>query len=215
MVGMEKYPGIGNRLIICDVCGFKFRVKQTTRIADKYNTLNQLIVCHKCNERSNPQFYPFTLPTEKLLSDPSYVRPESETLIYAPNPGAILPGQPRNLQALADPLSSYIYLIWEGPQNVGSQPILGYIITRSDPQYSYQFAINANTQSAAAYYLDITSDVSGSYLYQVAAISAIGTGPYSDGVLWQYPGTSAVVEYITGDDFYTIAGEDGTYLIGE
>lgn len=217
MTGVEKYPGIGNRLIICDVCGFKFRVKQTVQITDRYNTLNKAIVCKKCYEKANPQLYPFKLPKEQLLSEPTYVRPESEQLIYAPNPLADqLPSAPRNLTAMLDPLTNYIYLTWEGPENTGSSPILGYIVTRAEPQFAFQQVINANDQSPAAYYLDTTSDITAEYTYQVAAISELGTGPYSNYAFWPKQLVESPDTYnylITSDTLETITTGAGVAII--
>lgn len=217
MTGVEKYPGIGNRLIICDVCGFKTRVKYTVQINDRYNTLNKAIVCHKCYEKANPQLYPFKLPKEKLLTDPTYVRPESDDLIYADNPLADqLPSEPRNLVAQLDPLTNYVYLTWEGPLNVGSSPILGYRITRAEPQFAFQITINANDQSPAAYYLDITSDINSEYTYQVAAISELGIGPYSNYAFWPKQLVDSPTTYnylITSDTLETIVTGDGAAII--
>lgn len=213
MTGVERYPGIGNRLIICAVCGFKFRVKQTDRIEDKYNLLNKMIVCRACNEKANPQFYPFKLPVEKLLSDPTYVHPESEIITYAPNPGTILPSAPKNLQAHLDPLSNQIYLIWEGSENMGSQPILGYIIKRADPQFANLLVINANTQTPASYYLDTTADVNLRYTYQVATITAVGVSPYSNYAYWTMLVEDLSLPYIAADNQDILMTDDGYYIL--
>lgn len=209
---MKDYPGIDHRLIICDVCGFKFRVKDVTKVVDRYNPQNNMIVCHEDLDKLNPQFIPFKLPLEKLLTNPSMVRPEAEQLNYASNPLADqLPSAPRNLVANLDPLNNQIYLTWDGPLNVGSSPLLGYIITRAEPQQAYYFTIESNTNSPAAYYLDTSADVNSEYTYKIAAISNLGTGSYSNIAFWPIEVT-AHNYLITSDTLQTITTGSGAAI---
>lgn len=210
------YPGIEQRIIICDICGFKLRLKDVVRVQDRYNPQNQMIVCHKDLDKLNPQFIPFKLPREVLLSDPIMVRPESEHLNYVPMPlSDRLPGAPRFITITLDPLENLLYLTWQGPIDPGSSPVLGYIVKRADPMYAVLHIIEQNTDNPAAYFLDPTADPEGTYNYQIAAISTIGVGAYSDMAYWPYEGAvDPNIDYlITSDTEETITTGAGEAII--
>lgn len=210
----EKYPGIGNRLIICDVCGFKFRVKDTVKIIDRYNTQNQLIVCKADADKANPQLFPFKLPVEKLLSDPTYVRVESDDLTYVDNPlSDTLPSAPRNLSLALDSFDDYITLTWQGPDTVGSSPLLGYVIQRATPQLSYNSTIYTS-DIPNTIYKDTSADLSSEYTYKVAAYSELGIGAYSDFAFWPTKNVTDSINYlVVSQDNSVLTTGDGVYFI--
>lgn len=208
-----KYPGVDNHFIMCDICGFKFRVKDTVQVTDKFSPHYKMIVCKKDLDTTNPVLYPHTLPKENFLTNPTFVRPESNNLIYAPNPNSDrLPSAPRNLTATMDSLQNYIALNWEGPLDLGSSPILGYRVTRATPQLSYQDILISNTQSQAPYYLDISGDINAEYTYQVAAISDLGVGPYSNFAFWPRINVSLETNDLTTDTHITLSTDSGVYI---
>jgi len=56
---VTKYPGNERYFVLCDLCGKKFRKRDTVQIQDRFNLLNKLVVCHKDAERTNEQARPF------------------------------------------------------------------------------------------------------------------------------------------------------------
>ena len=210
----KGYPGTSKRPLICDVCGFKMRLEDVTQVSDRYNPQNKLMVCKKDLDKLNPQFIPHKIPKDTFLSTP-IVRPEPERLTYASNPlSDRLPGTPRDLIVVLEPLSNKLLLNWQGPIDVGSSPILGYVVTRASPQLSTQFVIESNTGTSASTYLDTSADINGEYTYQVAAFSVVGTGPYSNLAFWPIQTVPSDINYlITSDTLYVITTGDGVALI--
>lgn len=206
----DKYRGADHRFVICDVCGGKFRVYETVQIDDRYSTQNKMIVCKKDADKINPQIYPIYL-REELLSNKEYVRPEPTDLtVPLPNSDQ-LPGVPQNLRLEGAPLNNFILVTWDGPAQVGSSPILGYRITRADPQQSTQdFLVNVTDGSS---YIDITSDVDRNYTYQVAAYSILGLGPYTDFAYWPISMVNPDTTYIATDLTAIISTDSGDTLI--
>lgn len=178
--GHERRTGPGKAYILCDICGRKIRQEEAILITDRYNTLYGLLVCKSdATERENPQNRPWYV-RELQVQNPKLLRserPDQNTI----NPNSSMaPGAPQQVQIGMNSLTNTITLSWLGPIDGGTDPILGYVITRADPQLSYQFIIDANTGNAATYYQDTTGDPTQTYTYQIAAINIYGIGPYSD-----------------------------------
>lgn len=176
----EIYPGIDNRFVICDVCGKKFRVKDTVRIVDRYNLLNNMIVCLEDADKTNPQIKPIRIH-EDLLLRKDYVRPEATHMTYTNLENEDTIGSaPRNLVAIPDSSGIYVQLIWDGPLDYGNALVLGYKIYRGDQQVDILSVINPNTHSLATYYLDLSSDTSSEYFYAVSMVTDLGESGLSN-----------------------------------
>lgn len=181
---VERYPGIDNRFVICDVCGKKFRVKETTRITDRYNLENSMIVCFADADKVNPQIMPIYIQ-EDLLVRKDYVRPESTYFKYI-SPGTILPSAPTSLMVNLDQFLGAVLLTWNGPNNTGNSSVLGYRIYRCDDPVLGEFNVLVeNTNSPATMFVDYSAEISGIYyIYVVSIITAIGESPKSNEAYW-------------------------------
>ncbi len=177
-------PSRDNRYVICDVCGFKFHMKDTVKINDRYNRLNGLIVCRSDADKTNAQERPFNMGNENILASPTYVRPRQSLTYIANENDDRLPGPPTNGQALANPFYSYIDLYWDAPTDNGSSPIIGYKIQRAAPQLGPYDTIVTDTETSSTYYSDTSADISILYSFRVAAINGFGIGPYSVEFFW-------------------------------
>lgn len=176
----EIYPGIDNRFVICDVCGKKFRVKDTLRIVDRYNLLNNMIVCFADADKTNPQIKPIRIH-EDLLLRKDYVRPEATHMTYTNLENEDTIGSsPRNLVATVEALGNYVQLTWDGPLDYGNALVLGYRIYRGDQPTGILHVINSNTNSLATFYLDISSDIDNEYVYSVSMVTNLGESPLSN-----------------------------------
>lgn len=203
LTNIERYPGIDNRFVICDVCGKKFRVKDTVRITDRYNLLNSMIVCHADADKVNPQIKPIYIQ-EDLLVRKDYVRPEATIMTYV-DQGDTLPLAPKNLTVNVDSYSNKLLLTWEGPGNVGNVHFQGYRIYRSTDPYSGEFEVLVdNTHSGATIYLDTSAEIEGvNYIYAVAIVTDIGESPWSNYAYWPY---EVDVEHL-------IATQNGDFIV--
>lgn len=185
----HRYPGNLNYNVICDVCGIKLRAKDAIQIRDKYNTLNNLVVCRKDADKTNPQQLLGTVKPrqEKPLK---WVRPENETAtyVYAGTAAEIespassasdgrAAGAPQHLTIIGATASS-VELEWYGPDNAGSSPASGYVIQRESP-VGGGFSTLATLTQAALYYNDTSVSASTQYNYKVAIVNDSGTGDYS------------------------------------
>ncbi len=178
--GREIYPGVDNRFVICDVCGKKFRVRDTVRIVDRFNLLNNMIVCLADADQANPQIKPFYIQ-EDLLLRKDYVRPEATFMTYTNFENEDrLSTAPQYLVATVEPISREIQLIWQGALDPGNALLLGYRIYRADEAYGIFEIIVQNTHSSATYYLDESADVDSAYLYKVVAVTTLGLSPDSN-----------------------------------
>lgn len=176
----EIYPGIDNRFVICDVCGKKFRVKDTIKIQDRFNLLNNMIVCLADADKTNPQIKPIRI-YEDLLVKKDYVRPESTFFSYTNLENEDTIGSaPRDLIATLAPLTLNIQLIWDGPLYWGNALTLGYRVYRADGVTEIYTVINSNTNSLATYYLDSSGDIESVYSYRVSRITNLGESPLSN-----------------------------------
>lgn len=176
----EIYPGVDNRFVICDVCGKKFRVKDTVRIVDRFNLLNNMIVCFADADKANPQIKPIRIH-EDLLIRKDYVRPEATYMTYTNLENEDTIGSaPQNLIVNVEPLSRTLQLTWDGPLDYGNARVLGYKIYRGDQLLDILSVINSNTHSLATYYLDETASLDGEYVYSVAMVTELGDSPLSN-----------------------------------
>ncbi len=194
-----------NRWVICDICGFKFHSKDTVKVTDKYNRHYGLVVCKNDVDKTNAQDRPFTF-RETIVTSTDKIRPRQEATYLLNEYDDRLPGAPTNGQAMVDPIANYINLYWDAPLDNGSSAIIGYTVKRATPQLSTHTTIVAQTDSSAAYYQDVTGDVSTFYSYQVAAINTFGTGDYSVPFYW--PKLNVLWEDIN----YLTVSQDGTVL---
>ena len=209
----EHYPGIGNRKIICDLCGKQFRVKQTVQINDRYNLLNKMIVCLPCNEQTNPQVYP-VFPKETLLTNREYVRPPQPLSYVVQTNNSLLPSAPQNLSATYNSFSGGIQLTWGGPLNLGSGMLLGFSITIEDPAGAYPFPLVTNTNSVAGYYLDTANNPQGNYGYSVACITTAGMGTYCDPYYYPIqPNVDPLNYLVVSQTNYLLTTSQGSYIV--
>lgn len=205
MLKFRHHPGSGFVKVICDVCGGQFYRKDTLLIRDKYNFQNGLVVCRQDVDRINEQILPNHI-IDHPVSDPASLRPERADSFATNANDDRVPGAPKQLQALAGGVvTPIIELFWEGPDDNGSSPIIGYKVVRAYPQGGYFEIVIANTNSGASYYADVSSDLSLASAYKVAAINSFGTGAYSN-----------IAYYPTNfDDIrnYLLVSQTGNYLL--
>ena len=206
------FPGDGYMYVICDICGRKVRQKDTVVIRDRYNLQNNLVVCKEDADKPNPQLRPFYV-RERQLPNPKYVRGDvaDQYLSYT---STQVPSAPRLLNVTNEALSQQIMLTWQGPDNCGDSQIIGYRVTRAQPQLSTQFIVISDTLSYDTFCFDTTGIIGTYYTYQVAAINAAGVGPYSS--IFYYPSQiiDDTVEYIITDDtLYTLETDDTNLYI--
>ncbi len=200
-------PSRDMRHVICDVCGFKFHMKDTVKINDKYNRLYGLIVCKADADRTNAQDRPFNLNNETIIANPTYVRPRQDLTYIANSQDDRVPGAPTNGQALSNPFYSYIDLYWDAPTDNGSSPITGYIVQRAEPQLSTYVTVVSDTETSSTYYSDTSADIATSYSFRVAAINGFGTGAYSPDFFWPSD------ENMWHDINYLVLSQDSTQIV--
>lgn len=76
------YPGDGYYYGICDICGFKMRVKDLIFVeGETYNRINGLAVCKKDYSPAHLDQYRY-IPKDTFMSNPKKVRPEGETTFF-------------------------------------------------------------------------------------------------------------------------------------
>jgi len=213
---IERKTGPGYAYILCDVCGRKIRQKDAILITDRYNTQSNLLVCKNDADKTNPQNIPFSI-SELNITNPKLVRSEApDTNIVNPYDNRV-PSAPQLAIATIHPINSTIILQWQGPVDAGSGPIIGYIITRAEPQLTLDVTIESNTNINSTYYEDLTGDISVDYSYTIAAINTFGTGPStiayypvnrSDDILG-----STNKYLVTSQTSYTITTGSGVYIL--
>lgn len=190
---------------ICDVCGCKIRAVDAVIIRDKYNHLNNRVVCKNDVDKTNPQVRP-SYVRERVLINPELVRNDYTDRYVSETLSTRVPSAPRNLRATLSGISDVIALYWDGPENPGDSPVIGYRITRAWPQVATQEVIKSNTNSYNMYYEDTEGNINLFYTYQVAAINSAGVSAYSN--LAYYPS----LEDTTGVD-YILASDTGYFLV--
>jgi len=189
---ITTYPGDGSYYVMCDVCGRKFRRKDTVYITDKFNLQNRLVVCKADKDKAQPQLRPFKAREYKA---PKIVRPKPG-YVYVTNTGTnTLPSAPTLLVATGDPLITAIDVSWQGPDMSGSSAITGYNVYQAYPQLGVNILLA--TVSDCTFYQDTTSNISNFYTYQVAAVNSAGVGPLSNIAFWPYDNTDLSVTYLT------------------
>lgn len=218
--GRERRTGPGKAYILCDICGRKIRQEEAILITDRYNTLYGLLVCKSdATERENPQNRPWYV-RELQVQNPKLLRserPDQNTI----NPNSSMaPSAPQLLSANMNSLTNEIVLYWQGPIDGGTDPIIGYVITRANPQLAGQIIINANTGTNTTYYQDVAGDPTQLYTYQVAAINIYGVGPYSDIAFFPNnqvdPSIGANTRYLLASDTdFTITTGDGLFILAD
>lgn len=214
-MSLPKYshPGDGYMYVICDVCGKKVRQKDTVYIQDRFNTLNNRVVCKEDYEKTNPQNTPIKI-RETYRPDPVRVRSEpADRYVTYPN-SSIVPGAPRLLTATPSTLGTTIDLFWQAPDNSGDSPIIGYRVKRGFPQAAPLEVLESNTLSPNTYYMDDTGDINFFYTYQVAAINSAGVGPYSDIAYYPYEENTTGVDYLLASDtgYFLLTSDTGTLI---
>lgn len=205
---------------VCDICAKKVDRAKVKYINDKFSIYYGLVICKdhfnlKVNVPINIESY-----IEKPPSNPKTIRIQNKNPQYAddisPN---LLPGKPLNLTVEIDLLSlNKLVLRWDAPSQQGSSRLQGYVITRAEPQLSYQVVIEDNTETSATYYYDLTADITHEFTYSVAAINALGIGEFSELVYYPFKHVLAGVE--EGYRFYlsestthiSLVDGDGDYL---
>lgn len=209
-----KHPGSGYHYVRCQVCDRKIFAKDAIYISDKWNTLFGMLVCKRDADKTNPQSIPYYPRPEEPLIAP-YVTGDSPTdFVVNPNDDQV-PSAPMIISAQWDTLANGLTLFWLGPQKTGSSGIIGYRIQKANPQFSFDFVIEDNTNEVATTYTDTDLDVTDFVSYRVAAINSFGVGPYSEYFYWP----SVKVEYenvqfiITSDTMLVIETGDGDLLI--
>lgn len=176
--------------VICDICGFKFRRSQVTRITEKYNQANGLVVCHKDRDKLNMQDTPFRHRKEKVVN-PLFVRPEGDpnyaiittsdeiengdTVIEI---GTTAASEPLNLK-LDNIDSDGLRFSWMPPLSLGNGRMLGWKIERESPVGGGFSTLVSNTLSVALDYLDTTVVTGTQYGYRVSAVTTYGAGTAS------------------------------------
>ena len=186
---MRHYKS-GSYYVICDVCGRKLRQNQTVLIKDKHNLLNNMLVCKKDADKTNPQSYVRAVK-EHQIDSPKLIRSEgADQFVFASevdeiytadasDPTGRAPEVPR-LLFIAGATASQVELRWFGPEDSGSSAIKGYKIERESPTGGGFSTVTSDTQSVATYYKDTTVSASTQYNYRVSAINDYTTGSVSN-----------------------------------
>ena len=208
-IKFTQHPGSGYEYVLCDICGGKFRRKDTVYVQERYNYQNGLVVCKDDVDLINEQSLPNT-KHDRPIPHPHTLRPEGEDTFAVNENDDRVPGAPRNVSAVASTIDSSIELFWEGPFDAGSSGITGYLIKIADPQLSVYTTLEANTNSCSPYYDDTVSAVSGEYSYTVAAINSFGTGPDSEPAFYPALNVERSVNYllVSQDDSFLTTGDD-------
>jgi titin len=102
--------------------------------------------------------------------------PSNEVLATPINPG--LPSAPKNV--VATPGAGKIVVTWDAPDSVGTSPITGYSLYRSDN--GSQLSLLTTTGATTTAYTDTAVVPGHSYGYQVVAQNANGNGTVSSTV---------------------------------
>lgn len=182
MVAYERKTGPGLAYILCDICGRKIHQKDAVLITDKWNTHYGLLVCKHDVDKTNEQNRPFIV-RELQVQNPKLLRSERpDVLVTNPNSNTV-PGPIQQGSATMNSLTNTVVLTWLGPQNQGSDPILGYKITRAIPQDAYFLTISdiitSNGDATPTYYEDIDNVTLQPAIYYIYAVNKNGIGAIS------------------------------------
>lgn len=175
----ERKTGPGYAYILCDVCGRKIYQKDAILITDRYNTQSSLLVCKDDVDKTNPQNIPYSV-SETQVQNPKLLRSERPDVNTINELSSRAPSAPTQLTAVLHPLNNSVLLQWSGPNDVGTDPITGYVIIKSEPQLASEITIVADTGTPTPSYEDPTSGVGAECTYVVRAINAYGTSGNSN-----------------------------------
>lgn len=207
------------RYALCDICGFKYHIKDLIKVSNKNNRKYGLLLCKRDYEsnKPNPQDKP-KIVKERLLAYPDKMRPESEDTQYITNPlDDRAPGKPFAGEIYTDPLDGELTLVWGAPLDQGSSPITGYYIEYSVPRDYLYFVLTANSGTNVPYFKDTLHAATDYISYRVAAINGFGQGPMSDAFYWPVWESSRVPDgdwVLTGNADYIITGVGNIILAG-
>jgi hypothetical protein len=106
-------------------------------------------------------------------------------------PAAVAPGAPTGLAAVAG--DGQAWLSWTAPASSGGSAITDYLVQYSADGGENWFALDDGVAPTTS--VTVTSLTNGtSYLFRVAAVNAVGTGPWSEATLPVIPSTVTVIE---------------------
>lgn len=179
-----------DHFVICDICSRKVRRSEVTRVTDKYNLNYGLVVCKDDIEKTNAQNYP-DLPRKESVVDYKYVRPEQDpTYVLITTADEITNGDtvdfsgttagaPRSL-TLQYKTSTSVSFNWFSPESIGNRRLIGWAVKRESPVGGGFSDLTTNTNSVDMSYIDTTVLSGVQYNYKIAAVTAAGTGTFSD-----------------------------------
>lgn len=170
-----SHPGSGHVYVVCDICGVRFRRHETTVVRDKYNFQNNMVVCKRDRDQTNPQSIPYK-KKERLIDTTKGLRSEPSNSYVDITTDNRVPSAPRELSATGDHSGVYVAISWTGPLDPGTSSIVGYVVERIDGSgNATTFTISGNS----TYYVDLTADINSQYQYRIAAVNTAGQGAYS------------------------------------
>ncbi len=182
------------RRVICDQCGQEYRLKDVTKVTNKYNRQYGLIVCRSCKDLPNDQDRPIT-GKEIITSQPEMVRPRQEPTYVTNANDDRAPSAPTITKIVA--VDGVVTLYWDGPSDPGSSGITGYAIVRANPQLGIESTVTSDTGASHLWYADSSATLTTDYTYRVAAINSFGTGTYSDYGFYPTKNVPADIVYLT------------------
>jgi hypothetical protein len=210
---LKRYPGNEYYYVICDICGKQIRKKDAIYITDQYNKQNRLLVCKNDVDKRNEQSVPFTVKESKI---PTLTRPDAIGSDLSNANSSRVPSAPKLLKAYLDPINDVIDLSWFGPDDCGSDLIIGYAVYFTAPQLGTLQILMANTNNNLTFYQDYANVTSGSYAYGVRAINNFGMGAISE--LAYFPSYNDPLVFnqryvVRSDDGFTLQTGDGINII--
>lgn len=159
---------------ICDVCDRVMLRSDLIHVRDPYSLQCGLAVCRRCIDKTNTQSYPFSV-NERPVSSPETLRPPKSVVPISIGTSERAPTAPQNLVAFAS--GTTIMLSWDGPEQQGTSPIIGYQIERNMVAPDPWLVLSTE---AIMGYNDIQAVITETYTYRVAAVNSYGISPYSN-----------------------------------
>lgn len=212
MIRFTQGQGPQYRLTFCDLCGSQQFVKDVRLITDRYSKYYNKLSCHSCYQPVNPQQYPFRV-VDKIKVNPRYTRNERLGADLVSETQDQLPGAPTNIRIQYDYWNECLRLDWDAPNQQGSSAIIGYKITRAEPQGAYYWTLSENTGISSPYYKDLTADSTIEYSYIIYAINSFGTGAIGGIGYWPEKLVSEGLSYVFDGDFNTILDGNGDAIL--
>lgn len=176
LVTGNRHPGGGYHYVICALCGSKKRAKDCILVNEKYNRLNNLLVCKEDYTPVHPQDIPKVVK-ERQISNPKLIRDEQADT-FSTVTGGRTASAPRELSVIGAS-DSFVELEWLGPLDPGSSSASGYKIERESP-VGGGFSTLVTTSSPAQYYKDTTVSSGTQYNYRVSIVNDAGIGATSN-----------------------------------